>query len=135
MLQELVAGFFFVVEHALLAGTRVDHNAEGERLVGFRSEVLDGLRLAVFKHGEVVFGKVGHEQAMLVLDIEEQVDDVDLRLEGGQVVLFFLGLRPRAGKRNQKEEERQGVDSGNTHNDGASLHLIVCRQQLTILVD
>ena len=91
--QKLGARLLLDGQHARLAGAGVDHDAQGQRLVRFRRKILDGLRLAVLEHLEVVFGEVGNQHAVLVLHIEEQVDDVDLRLEGLQ--RFFIGRRLR----------------------------------------
>ncbi len=82
-----------MVQHAGLAGAGIDHDAQGQRLVRFRREILDGLRLAVLEHLEIVFGEIGNQHAMLVLHIEEQVDNVHLGLEGLQRLLVGRRLR------------------------------------------
>jgi len=46
-------------------------NAEGQREVGFGLEIFNGLMLAVLEKVEVVFGEVGDQRAMLVLNVEE----------------------------------------------------------------
>ena len=53
-LQELDARFLLDGQYALLAGTGVNQQTERQRLVGICREILDGLRLAVFDHFEVV---------------------------------------------------------------------------------
>jgi hypothetical protein len=49
------AHFFFHIQHAHLAAAGIDQNAEGQRQIGFRLEILDGLRLAIFGNVEVFF--------------------------------------------------------------------------------
>ena len=62
-----------------------------------RRKVLDGLRLAVLQHLEVVLRQVGDQHAVLVLHVEEQVDDVDLGLEGLQRSWSEVALLVLAG--------------------------------------
>jgi hypothetical protein len=38
--------------------------------------------LAIFEQVEVVLGEVGNQRAVLVFDVEEQLDDFDVDLEG-----------------------------------------------------
>ena len=94
--EKRTADFFLHVEHSHLAAGRIDEDAEGERQVRFGGEVFDGLRFAVFEDREVVFGKVGHECAMLVLDVKEKSDDVDADFQG---LGGLLGPRVSARRR------------------------------------
>ena len=83
----------FHIEDAHLAAAGIDQDAQRKREIGFGLEVFDGLRLAVLEEVEVVFGEVGNQRAMLVFDVEEQLDDFDVDLEGldGLVLRLVVG--------------------------------------------
>ena len=92
------ANFLFHFEHAQLAIAGIDENAEGQRQIGFGLEIFDGLGLAVLGDVKVVFGEVGDQRAMLVFDVEEELDDLDVDLEGfdGLVLRLVAGGSCRA---------------------------------------
>src|ERR1700739_3142026 len=63
--EEGASGLLLQRENILLAAAGVEKNAERQGLIGFRSEVFDGLRRLVFKDVEVILGEVGDEQPVL----------------------------------------------------------------------
>src|ERR1039458_7425791 len=109
-LEERASDRLFHVEDALLAAAGVDENAEGQREIGFGLEVFDGLGLAVLEQGEVVFGGGGGQGAMFVFDVEEQLDDLDVDLEGlgGLVLRLGVGVRRRSREILSGCGQRQG---------------------------
>ena len=56
--QKRRAGFLFHRQHPRLAAAGVDQDPEGQRQIGIRVEILDGLRLAIFQNLEVFFDHV-----------------------------------------------------------------------------
>ena len=88
--EKCAADFFLHVDDVALATAGIDHHAQSQRQVGLGREVLDGLRLAVFVYLEVIFLEVGNQPAVLLLDVEEQLDHVDVNLKCGR---RFLGIR------------------------------------------
>src|SRR5580700_6872867 len=94
LFQKCAADFFLHVEDALLAAAGINEDSERERQIRFRSEVLDGLRLAVFGDCEIVFGQVGNKHALLVFYVEEELHhiNVDLQRLPGVLVITGLGL-------------------------------------------
>src|SRR6185369_12577765 len=85
--EELVGGAALDIDQVLLAAADVDKEADGQGQVGFSGEILDGLRLAVFKNGEVVLLEIGNQGALFVADAGQNADHVDVDFEGGQLVL------------------------------------------------
>jgi len=81
--EEGAAGGALLIEDAALAEAGVDEEAEGERELGVFGEIGDGLGLGVLLEGEVVFGEVADEVAMLVADGSEEIDGGDVNGDGG----------------------------------------------------
>jgi hypothetical protein len=98
-IEERVAGGALLIEDAALAEAGVDEKAEGEREIGLLGEVRNGLGLAVLFEGEVVFGEIAHEVAVLVADGGEEINGGDVEGDG-------RGLLSK--KRKSGEEENQG---------------------------
>ena len=97
-IEERAAGGAFLIEDAALAEAGVDEKAEGEREIGFFGEIGDGLGFAVLVEGEVVFGEVADDVAVLVADSGEEVDGADV--DGDRSGLL-------AGQRKSGEEKKE----------------------------
>ena len=82
-IEEGSAGGALLIENAALAEAGVDEEAEGEREIGVLCEIGDGLGLGVLFEGEVVFGEIADEVAVLVADSGEEVDGGDGYGDGG----------------------------------------------------
>src|ERR1039457_4931907 len=76
--EELGGGAALDLDQVALAARNVDQEADGEGEIGFAREILDGLRLAVFEDGEILFGEVGDECALFVADGGQDADDIDI---------------------------------------------------------
>src|ERR1019366_5970257 len=79
-------------------------DAEGQREIGFGLEVFDGLGLAVLEQVEVILGEAGDQRAMLVFDVEEQLDDFDVDLQGldGLVLRLAVGAGRGGARRSRR---------------------------------
>ena len=88
LLQEAAARLLLQRQNALLAARCVEQDSQGECLVRLGHKVLQSLGHLVFGDGAVVLGQVRNEVAVLVLHGEEEVDEVDLDLEGGDRLVF-----------------------------------------------
>ena len=66
---------------ARLAAAGIDQQAERERLVRLRGEVLDGLRLAVFQNVEIFFFEVGISNPCLSFTLKNMETTLTLRLK------------------------------------------------------
>ena len=82
--QESGAGLLLEREDVLLGAGGIEQKADGEREILFLGEVFDGLRALVLEEGAVFLDEVGDE-AVLVARGEEEVDEVDIDLDGGRV--------------------------------------------------
>src|SRR5438132_10661609 len=76
LIEEGAANLFVHSQHALLTAAGVDQNAESERQVRFRGEVLDGLRLSVFEDIEIALRQAGNQGTAFVLHVEKSLDDI-----------------------------------------------------------
>ena len=56
------------------------------------SEILHGLRLAVFLDVEVVLGQVGNQRAVLVFYVEEKLHHIDVNFQGFGRLLGIVGF-------------------------------------------
>ena len=92
-----------ILAHAQ-AGIDGEDDAEGE--LGLALEDGDGLRTAVLGDAEVVLGEAADDGAGLVGDIDEEVDQVGLDVEGGGGVLGGEGWGEESMVRSQ--ESRRG---------------------------
>ena len=98
-IEESAAGDALLVKNLALAEAGVGKQAEGKREVGLLGKVGDGLGLAVLLEGEVVFGEVADDAAVLVADSGEEIDGRDVDGNG-------RGLLADKGK--SSEEKKQG---------------------------
>src|SRR6185437_4871794 len=78
------AGLLFHGQDVLLRAGGIEQNADGEREFFLLGEVLDGLGNFVLGDRAVGLGEVGYE-AVLVARGEEDVDEVDVDVDGGGV--------------------------------------------------
>src|SRR5271170_1472800 len=85
--EELIGRVLFNVDQVHLAGADVDQQADGQRKIGLAVEIFDFLLLTIFKDGEIVLGKVSNQAGMLVADIEQDIDNIHVHLNGGFGVL------------------------------------------------
>src|ERR1700733_15715337 len=93
--QERRAHFLFHVKHALLAPAGIDEDTERQRKIGFGLEVFDGLLFTVFKDVELLFGQIGNQGAVLVFDVEKELNDFDVDLESSRGVVLRGIVRRR----------------------------------------
>ena len=91
VLEELCSRLLLEGKYVHLAAAGVEEDADGEGEVFFLGEVFGLLKIFVLVDAAVVFVEVG-EEAVLVADGEVDVDEVDVDLEGLDVVLID-GLR------------------------------------------
>ena len=93
-MQELDAGLLLDGQHALLAGTGVDQQAQGQRLVGIGGEILDGLGLAVFDYVEVALVRPGISRPCLSFTLKKILTTLTcaLKVVGSVFVLRLLRL-------------------------------------------
>jgi hypothetical protein len=95
MVEEGAAGGALLIEDAALAEAGINEEAEGEREIGLFGEIGDRLGLGVLFEGEVIFGEIADEVAVLVADGGEEIDGGNVYGDGGLL----------AGKRKGDEEE------------------------------
>ena len=82
-LQKFRAGLLLQRQNILLRAGGVEQDAEGERLIDFRGEVLELLRLLVLEDLAVVAGEMRDQQVLFVADIEVERDEIDVLAKGG----------------------------------------------------
>jgi len=87
VLEELCSRLLLEGKYVHLAAAGVEEDADGEGEVFFLGEVFGLLKIFVLVDAAVVFVEVG-EEAVLVADGEVDVDEVDVDLEGLDVVLI-----------------------------------------------
>ena len=92
LVEKFPANFLLHVEHAHLAAAGIDQNAQGQGKIGFSGEVLDGLRLAVLEDFKVILREIGNQGALLVLDVEEELDHVHVDFQRADRLVFSLGV-------------------------------------------
>ena len=90
--QEGCADFLLHGQHTGLAAAGIDQQAQRERLVGLRCEILDCLRLAVFTDLEIFFFQIRNQGSALVFDVEVEVDYLYVDFEGGDGLVLCGGL-------------------------------------------
>src|SRR3984885_6137000 len=71
--QKSPADFFLHVEDVALAAAGGNHDFQRGREIRVGREILNGLRPAIFRHVEIIFGKVGDQSAVLVFDVKEKL--------------------------------------------------------------
>lgn len=86
----------------------MDQEAEREREIGFARAVEDRLRSAVFLYGEVVFGEIPDDLAVLVANGSKNIDYLDA---GGKRGIFLCVDETRGGQ--QSGGRRQYVAARN----------------------
>ena len=90
--------FAEILAHAE-AGVDGEHDAEGKLRLALEDG--DGLRTAVLGDAEVILGEAADDGAGLVSNVDEEVDQVGLDVEGGGV------LGGEGWRKNEEEEEEE----------------------------
>ena len=90
----------------LLTAAYVHQQAQRQRQIRLAGEILDFLLLAVFEQREVLLLQVPHQPAVLVADRAEDVDQVDVDLDDGVLI-----LRRDGGGGEQKKREHAHTHS------------------------
>ena len=98
-------GFFCHILADAAAG--VDGKGEVEGQLGLALEEGDLLRAAVFGDGEVVAGEAADDGAVAIGDIDEDVDQLDIDVEGA-----FPARRAGAGRTSMSSEQESGAHPG-----------------------
>ena len=86
MVEEGAAGGALLIEDAALAEAGINEEAEGEREIGLFGEIGDRLGLGVLFEGEVIFGEIADEVAVLVADGGEEIDSGDVDGDGSSLL-------------------------------------------------
>jgi hypothetical protein len=109
LVKETATGAAFLIEFAILAGTGVDEQANGEWLAARLGEVLETLGPAIFRKDEIVAGQIGDNLAFLVTHSSEDVDH--------SLPSFAFGIgRARGGR--DKTGPGTGIDARNGIGEG-----------------
>jgi len=111
------ADLFFHVEDASLAATGIEEDPESQGQIGLGLEIFDRLGLPILEKVEVVFGEVGNERAVFIFDVEEELDEFDVNLEGADRLILIFVIGGGIGML----DVRVGIGSGSVRSGGRVL--------------
>ena len=86
-----------------LAAAHIHQQADGQRQVGFSREIFDALRFAVFEDVKSSFFRLGIRRALLVAHRCQDVDHIDIHLNGRRQVLILVLLLRNLGDQSRRK--------------------------------
>src|ERR1700678_1707931 len=89
-LEKRSSKFFFHIEHTHLAAAGIDQNTKSQRKICFSLEILDSLGLAILEKIKIILVEIGNQRTVLIFDIEKQLDDFDVDLQGFDGLILRL---------------------------------------------